>query len=144
VAVRGSQIGIAKQEMHQARLNRWLGGEPTYKYLHRHIHPNTVLVSTDTINYALMYVPTSPTTVRIRMRFFAIRGTRGGLLLGAPVDAAYSAFAPDSIETMRFIAMKSIFAGLFGILATPPIAIVALCDKPRAESVAEPLAADDL
>lgn len=65
-------------EMHQARLNRWLGGEPTYKYLHRHIHPNTVLVSTDTINYALMYVPTSPTTVRIRMRFFAIRGTRRG------------------------------------------------------------------
>ena len=69
---------ISKLEQLQARLKQWLGGEPNFKYLHRHIHPNTVLVSTDTINYALMYVPTSPTTVRIRMRFFAIRGTRRG------------------------------------------------------------------
>ncbi len=68
----------SKLEQLQARLNRWLGSEPTFKYLHRHIHPNTMLVSTDTINYALMYMPTSPTTVRIRMRFFAIRGTRRG------------------------------------------------------------------
>ncbi len=65
-------------EQLQTRLNRWLGSEPTSKYLHRHIYPNTMLVSTDTINYALMYMPTSPTTVRIRMRFFAIRGTRRG------------------------------------------------------------------
>ncbi|MEJ7592421.1 MAG: RHO alpha subunit C-terminal catalytic domain-containing protein [Planctomycetaceae bacterium] len=70
----------SKMEQLQARLNRWLGSEPTSKYLHRHIYPNTMLVSTDTINYALMYMPTSPTTVRIRMRFFAIRGTRRGLI----------------------------------------------------------------
>lgn len=68
----------SKLEQLQARLNRWLGNKPTLKYVHRHIHPNTVLVSTDTINYALMYMPTSPTTVRIRMRFFAICGTRRG------------------------------------------------------------------
>ena len=70
----------SRMEMQQARLNRWLGGEPTLKYLHRHIHPNTILVSTDTINYALMYLPTSPETVRIRVRMFAIRGTRRGPL----------------------------------------------------------------
>ena len=70
----------SRMELHQARLNRWLGGEPTLKYLHRHIHPNTILVSTDTINYALMYLPTSPETVRIRVRMFAIRGTRRGPL----------------------------------------------------------------
>lgn len=70
----------SRLEMQQARLNRWLGGDPTLKYLHRHIHPNTILVSTDTINYALMYLPTSPDTVRIRVRMFAIRGTRRGPL----------------------------------------------------------------
>ncbi len=70
----------SRMEQLQARLNQWLGGKPEFQYRHRHIHPNTVLVSTDTINYALMYVPTSPTTVRIRMRFFAIRGTRRGPL----------------------------------------------------------------
>ena len=58
-------------------------------------------------------------------------GIVGMLLLAAPVYAAYSAFAPDSIETIRFIAIKSILAGLFGILATPPIAIVAMCEKPK-------------
>ena len=72
--------GTSKVEHWQARLNRWLGGQPTLKYLHRHIHPNTILVSTDTINYALMYLPTSATTVRIRVRMFAIRGTRRGPL----------------------------------------------------------------
>ena len=70
----------SKMEQRQAQLNRWLGGTPTLKYLHRHIHPNTILVSTDTINYALMYMPTSPTTVKIRVRMFAIRGTRRGPL----------------------------------------------------------------
>ncbi len=73
-------FATSRTEMQQARLNRWLGGKPTLKYLHRHIHPNTILVSTDTINYALMYLPTSPETVRIRVRMFAIRGTRRGPL----------------------------------------------------------------
>lgn len=72
--------GSSRLEKSQAKLNKWLGGNPTMNYLHRHIHPNTILVSTDTINYALMYVPTSPSTVKIRMRMFAIRGTRSGPL----------------------------------------------------------------
>ena len=50
------------------------------------------------------------------------------LLFATPVYAAYSAFAPEVIETARFIATKSIFAGVLGIFATPPIAFVALCD----------------
>lgn len=70
-------------ERRQAQLNRWLGGTPINEYRHRHIHPNTVLVSTDTINYALMYLPTSPTTVRIRVRLFAVRGTRRGPIASA-------------------------------------------------------------
>jgi len=58
-------------------------------------------------------------------------GIVGMLLFAAPVYAAYSAFAADAIETIRFIAIKSIFAGLFGILATPPIAFVAMCEQPE-------------
>ncbi|APZ90859.1 aromatic ring-hydroxylating oxygenase subunit alpha [Fuerstiella marisgermanici] len=73
----------SKMEFAQARLNRWLGGKPTLEYRHRHIHPNLVLVSTDTINYALMYVPTSPRTVKIRMRFFAVRGLKRGPIASA-------------------------------------------------------------
>ncbi len=57
-------------------------------------------------------------------------GVLGMLLLAAPVFAAYLVLAPDSMETIRFIGIKSISAGLFGILATPPIAFVALCDRP--------------
>jgi phenylpropionate dioxygenase-like ring-hydroxylating dioxygenase large terminal subunit len=67
--------GVSKMEMLQAKFRRWLGGTPIESYLHRHIFPNTILVSTDTINYALMYVPLSPRRVQIRMRLFAIRGT---------------------------------------------------------------------
>ena len=65
-------------ELMQARLNRWLGAVPTVQHRHRHIHPNTILVSSDTFSYVLMYLPTSPTTVRIRVRMFALRGTRRG------------------------------------------------------------------
>lgn len=55
-------------------------------------------------------------------------GIAGVLLFSPAVYAMYSAFAPDSIETIRFIVMKSIAAGLFGILATPLIAFVGMCD----------------
>lgn len=58
-------------------------------------------------------------------------GFIGILLFSAPVYAAYRAFAPEAIETVRFIAMKSISAGVFGILATPLIAFVAMCDQPE-------------
>jgi ABC-type transport system involved in multi-copper enzyme maturation permease subunit len=58
-------------------------------------------------------------------------GIAGMLLFAVPVYAAYFAFAPDSIETVRFIAMKSLSAGVFGVLATPLIAFVAMCEKPE-------------
>ncbi len=61
-------------------------------------------------------------------------GVVGMLLLAAPVFAAYSVLAPDSIETIRFIGIKSISAGVFGILATPLIAFVAMCDRPSTGS----------
>lgn len=70
--------GTSRLESLQAWFHRWLGGAATLQYRHRHIHPATVIVSTDTINYALMYLPLSPTRVRLRYRFFAFRGTRRG------------------------------------------------------------------
>jgi phenylpropionate dioxygenase-like ring-hydroxylating dioxygenase large terminal subunit len=66
----------SRMETLQAKLNRWLGGAPTFEYRHRHLFPNLVLNSTDTFGYALMYLPTSPTTVRTRVRFFGLRGRR--------------------------------------------------------------------
>ena len=56
-------------------------------------------------------------------------GVAGLLLLAAPVYAAYGIFAGASIETIRFIAIKALFAGVFGIFATPLIAFVAMCDR---------------
>ena len=55
-------------------------------------------------------------------------GLVGILLLAGPVYAAYVLFAGESIETLRFIAIKALFAGVFGIFATPLIALVAMCD----------------
>jgi hypothetical protein len=57
-------------------------------------------------------------------------GIVGMLLFAAPVYVAYSAFAPNTIESFRFIAIKSLSAGLYGIFATPLIAFVAMCDQP--------------
>lgn len=57
-------------------------------------------------------------------------GIIGILFLAASVYAAYCALAPESIETVRFITMKALFAGAMGILATPLIAFVAMCDEP--------------
>jgi len=56
-------------------------------------------------------------------------GIAGILLLTGPVYAAYGLFASESIETIRFIAIKAIFAGVFGIFVTPLIAFVAMCDQ---------------
>jgi len=71
-------LGPSWLERLQHRVSQWLGRTPTLQ--HRHIHPSTILVSSDTINYALTYTPTSPRTVRTKVRFFAIRGTRRGPL----------------------------------------------------------------
>jgi phenylpropionate dioxygenase-like ring-hydroxylating dioxygenase large terminal subunit len=65
---------------YQAPLVRWMGAEPTNMYFHRHIHPNFIAVTTDTFNYALTYIPTSPTTMRIRVRMYGFQGAKRGLL----------------------------------------------------------------
>ncbi|MEZ6034499.1 MAG: hypothetical protein R3C17_15490 [Planctomycetaceae bacterium] len=55
-------------------------------------------------------------------------GVTGILLLTCPVYGFYYLFAGDSIETVRFIAIKAISAGVMGVFVTPIIAFVALCD----------------
>jgi len=55
-------------------------------------------------------------------------GVIGILLLTGPVYGLYYLFAGDSIETVRFIAIKAISAGAMGVFVTPLIAFVALCD----------------
>ncbi len=62
------------------RVRRWLGGTPTARYIHRHIHPHTVFVTVDTLNFAIFFQPTSPRTVRIRLRIFGYQGFRRGPL----------------------------------------------------------------
>ena len=76
-------------EARQARLCEWLGGQPTSAYRHRHIHPNTVLCLSDTLNYALAYHPLSPTRTEVRVRLFAFRGTRRGPLAAAAAEVAW-------------------------------------------------------
>ncbi|MBC7964815.1 MAG: hypothetical protein H7Z17_02725 [Fuerstia sp.] len=56
-------------------------------------------------------------------------GVAGIVLLAGPVYAVYSLLAGDSIETVRFITIKALFAGVYGIFATPLIAFVAMCDQ---------------
>ena len=59
------------------RIRRWLGGTPSGRYIHRHIHPHTVLVTVDTLNFAIYsFNSTSPRTVRIRLRLFGYQGFR--------------------------------------------------------------------
>lgn len=55
-------------------------------------------------------------------------GLAGILLLTGPVYGLYYLFAGDSIETVRFIAIKAISAGAMGVFVTPLIAFVAMCD----------------
>jgi choline monooxygenase len=62
----------------QSRLTRSLGEPPTNLYFHYHIHPHLIFVSTDLFAYALMYIPTSPRTTRIRIRMFSLRGSKRG------------------------------------------------------------------
>ena len=51
------------------------------------------------------------------------------MLLALPIYFAYVVFAGDSIGTIRFIAIKAIFAGVLGLIVTPVIAMVAMCDQ---------------
>jgi hypothetical protein len=55
-------------------------------------------------------------------------GLAGLLLLAGPVFGLYAMLSGDSMETSRFIAIKASFAGVFGFLVTPLIAIVEMVD----------------
>jgi choline monooxygenase len=65
-----------KVRIWQTRFTRWLGGTPTSIYVHCHVHPHLIFVSTDLFAYALMYIPLSPRLTRLRIRMFAFRGTK--------------------------------------------------------------------
>lgn len=65
-------------EYRQARVKRFLGGSPTLEYHHRHHHPNTLFCFMDMMSYIAVFQPTSATTCRAKMRFFAYRGERQG------------------------------------------------------------------
>ncbi len=56
-------------------------------------------------------------------------GTASLLILVLPVYAAYLSFAGDEIETLWFICVKAMFAGLLGFVVTPIIAFIALCNQ---------------
>ncbi|WP_166820161.1 aromatic ring-hydroxylating oxygenase subunit alpha [Thalassoroseus pseudoceratinae] len=64
----------------QGRIVRWLGGEKTNLYIHQHIHPNLIFVTTDIFSYVLTYLPTSPTTCKINLRMYSFRGLKRGPL----------------------------------------------------------------
>ena len=73
----------------QDRISRFLGGEPVGVYRHYHIHPTLIVLMTDTFNYVCDHVPTSPTTVRMQIRMFALQGTRKGPLRSLVRHVAY-------------------------------------------------------
>ncbi len=56
-------------------------------------------------------------------------GASGIVLLAGPVYGVYWLCAGDSIETVRFIFVKAISAGVFGVFVTPLIAVLALADQ---------------
>jgi len=67
-------LSDTRMEAWQARLRRWSGGTPRNEYVHRHIHPNLIVMTTDTYNCLWTYQPLTPRQVRIRFRAFALRG----------------------------------------------------------------------
>lgn len=69
-------LANTQMEAWQSWLRKQLGGTPVNQYVHRHIHPNTILVTTDTFNCAWMFLPLSPRRVRIRLRTFAVQSLR--------------------------------------------------------------------
>lgn len=73
----------------QHRVSRFLGGDPVGVYRHYHLHPTLIVLMTDTFNYICDHIPTSPTTVRMQIRMFALQGTRNGPLRSLVRYAAY-------------------------------------------------------
>ncbi len=75
----------------------------------------------------------APQWMRLINKRFALRAAQFGfigiVLLAGPVYGLYALLADDTIETVRFIAVKAIFAGVFGFFVTPLIAFVALSEQ---------------
>ena len=63
-------------EYRQATVKRILGGQPMLQYHHRHHYPNLVCCFMDMMSYVVAFQPTSPTTCRVKMRFYAYRGIK--------------------------------------------------------------------
>ncbi len=59
-------------------------------------------------------------------------GLTGLILLSIPVWLTWSQTADTTIPTSTFLTVKVIFASVLGIIVTPLIAFVALCDKSTA------------
>ena len=100
----------------------------------------TCLIATPIVRYQVAHGVASQITLSDMPRWVRLMsgpvllraakfGLAGILLLAGPVYAAYGLFAGDAIETVRFIAIKALFAGVFGIFVTPLIAFVAMCDQ---------------
>lgn len=57
---------------------RRLGCTPQNQYIHRHVHPNFVVISLDVSRMIQVFVPTSPTTMRHMCCLYTLRGHRRG------------------------------------------------------------------
>jgi len=60
-------------------------------------------------------------------------GLTGLIVLSIPVCLTWSQVAGTTIPTTTFLTVKVIFASVLGIIVTPLIALVALCDKSCAD-----------
>jgi len=75
----------------------------------------------------------APQWIRLINNRLALRAAQFGfigiVLFAGPVCGLYALLADDAIETVRFITIKAIFAGVFGFFVTPLIAFVALSER---------------
>jgi choline monooxygenase len=65
---------------HQRRLVRYLGGEVSDLYIHRHFHPGLVVITTDLNAFAVDYLPKGPKRCEVRHFIYCYHGSRRGPL----------------------------------------------------------------
>jgi phenylpropionate dioxygenase-like ring-hydroxylating dioxygenase large terminal subunit len=65
---------------YQRRLVRYLGGEVTDLYIHRHLHPGLVVINTDLAAFAVDYLPRGVDRCEVRHFVYSYHGTRPGPL----------------------------------------------------------------
>jgi phenylpropionate dioxygenase-like ring-hydroxylating dioxygenase large terminal subunit len=70
----------AQVNKHQRRMVRWLGGKTTDLYIHRHLHPGLVVITTDLSAFAVNYLPIAPNRCEVRHYLYTFHGARRGLL----------------------------------------------------------------